>query len=299
MSQIRQRSELVQVTDTVQLRALFKDGTGTPIDLDAYPTISIILPSGLVSFGPTSAGIYRVEEGRYGFDYAVGIGGPVGVYIDKWTGTLQGTSIEANFQFIVDNTQMPAINTDGYYHLGDDVGFNYSQNAIFNIDKVIKGLRARLKSSGKAKKIDANGNVTYIDCDIFTTDLLVTFCAMSLSNFNEIPYFTNFTYEDTAIIDQFINMLVQGATLYALSSQALIERGREFNITDNGISFVPPTVSEMLMTQYSSALSSYNENLKYIKNSMRPAPKGLGTMTITTTNPNVQRLRHLRARRFF
>lgn len=299
MTQIRQRSEVVQVTDTVQLRALFKDGTGNPTDLDVFPTITLIQPSGLVAVGPTSAGVYRLEEGRYGFDYKVGINGPIGVWMDTWKGTLNGYQLEASFNFVVDNTQLPAINSDGYYHLGDDIGFNYSQNAIFNIDKLLKGLRARLKSSGKAKKVDAHGNVTYVDCDIFDVNALVTFLVMALSDFNQTPYFTNFTFEDTAIIDQFMDILVKGATLYALSSQALIERGREFQISDNGIQFTPPTVSEMLSTQYSTLLSNYYDQLKYIKNSMRPAPKGLGTMTITTTNPNVQRLRHLRARRFF
>lgn len=299
MSQNRQRSEVVQVTDTVQLRALFKDGTGAPADLDSFPTITIVQPSGLVAISATSAGIYRIEEGRYGFNYNVGINGPLGVWSDKWNGVLNGFQLEATFTFVVDNTQLPAINSDGYAHLGDDVGFNYSQTAIFNIDKLLKGLRARLKSAGKAKKVDANGNITYIDCDIFTYDVLVTFLAMALSDFNQTPYFTNFTFEDTNIIDQFMDILVKGATLYALSSQALLERGREFQISDNGIQFTPPTVSDMLNTQYSTLLSNYYDQLKYIKNSMRPAPRGLGTMTITTTNPNVQRLRHLRARRFF
>lgn len=299
MSQIRRRSELVQVTDTVQLKALFKDGSGSPVDLDTFPTITLSDPSGLVVLGPTSAGVYHIEIGRYGFDYTVGINGPIGVWTDVWKGVVNGFPVEAGFTFIVDNTQMPAINQDGYYALGDDVGFNYSQTAIFNINKLLKGLRARLKSSGKSKKVDANGNVTYISCDIFATDILTTFLAMALSDFNQTPYITYFTFDDTNIVDQFFDILIKGATTYALASQALIEKGREFSISDNSIQFNPPSVADMLNTQYSTVLNQYWDQLKYIKNSLRPSPKGMGTLTINAVNPNFSRLRHVRSRRFY
>lgn len=299
MSVFRSRGEIVQPTDTVRLRASFFDTTGALTDLSSFPTVSIVSPSGLVSVSPSSAGVYAVETGIYGYDYEIGINGPIGVYNDIWRGVNGSQVIILSHNFVCDTTQLPAINSDGYVHLGDDVGFNYSQLAIQNINKVIKGVRARLKSQGKAKRVDEDGNVTYIDCDIYSVDVLVTFCAMALSNFNLIPYFTTFTYEDTEIIDQFCEILVQGAVLYALASQALIERGREFQISDNGLQFTPPTVSELLSSQWGTGLTSYNEQVKYVKNSMRPAPKGLGTLTITATNPNVSRLRHLRARRFF
>jgi hypothetical protein len=86
--------------------------------------------------------------------------------------------------------------------------------------------------------------------------------------------------------------------LYALASQALIERGREFQITDNGLNFNPATVSELLETQYSTLLTVYWEKLKMIKNSLRPSPKGLGIFSMNSgINPAFSRLRHLRARR--
>lgn len=299
MSQVRQRSEIVQVTDTVQLRVLFKDGFDNPVDLDTFPAITLIQPSGLVAVGPTSAGVYRLETGRYGFDYKAGINGPLGVWNDNWKGQVNGFQVSASLQFIISEGQVQAPNSDGYMHLGDRVGFNYSQTAILNINKIMELVRARLRSSGKAKKTDEHGNVTYIDCDIFSVENLTSFIVMSLSNFNQIPYFTWFTFEDTWFIDEWMAILAEGASIYAMASQALLERGREFSITDNSISFTPPTVSELLNTQYSSNMTTYNENLKYIKNSMRPHVRGLGTMTITAGNPNVMRLRHLRARRFY
>ena len=103
--------------------------------------------------------------------------------------------------------------------------------------------------------------------------MLVTFVVNALSEFNQIPYFTFFTWEDTQIINEFHAILVDGAVLMALASQALIERGREYSINDNGVSFTPPSVAEMLNTQWNTMLTQYFEKLKLIKNSMRPGCK--------------------------
>jgi hypothetical protein len=295
---IKARGEFIDVTDQVDLTVQFKDSSGTPVDIDSFPQISIIQPSGLVALSPTSAGVSRVGPGKYSFIYTVPINGPYGVYNDVWVGYVNGYRIETTFSFVVAHTQMPAINTDGYVHLGDDPGFNYSQAAIKNINKLLKSLKARLNSAGKAKSQDAYGNVIYVDCDIFSIDMLVTFIATALWDFNQVPYFTFFQFDDDNFVEQFGEILVEGATLYSLASKALIERGREFQITDNGLSFNPPTVSELMNTQYSTLLTAYNEKLKYIKNSLRPAPRGLGTFSMTSSiNPAFARLRHLRARR--
>lgn len=297
---IKARGELIDVTDQVNLTVQFKDQSGNPIDTDSFPQISIIQPSGLVALAPTSTGVARVSAGKYSFIYTVPINGPYGVFNDVWTGYVNGFRIETTFSFVVTHTQIPAINTDGYVHLGDDPGFNYSQAAIKNINKLIKSLKARLNSAGKAKATDVYGNITYVDCDIFSIDMLTTFLATALWDFNQVPFFTFFQFDDDNFVEQFGEILVEGATLYALSSKALIERGREFQITDNGLNFNPPTVSELMNTQYSTLLSHYWEKLKYIKNSLRPNPLGLGVFGMTSgMNPAIKRLRHLRARRIF
>lgn len=297
LGEIKARGELLEPTDNVNLTIVFKDGNGNPVDTDALPTVSLVQPSGLVAFTATSAGVAHVGTGQYSFVFNVPINGPLGVWNDVWVGFINGFRVEATFSFVVSHTDLPGINDDGYMHLGDDVGFNYSQAAIFNINKVIKMMKARLNSSGKAKKI-INGNVAYVDCDIFSIDMLTTFAAMSLSKFNSTPYFTYFTFEDAEFFAQFSEVIAEGAVLFALASQALIERGREFQLTDNGINFNPPTVSEMLNTQYNQTLTHYWEQLKYIKNSMRPQPKGLGVFGMTSSlNPAFSRLRHLRERR--
>lgn len=295
---IRSRGELIDVTDQVNLTVQFKDSLGNPIDTDSFPQISIIQPSGLVALAPTSTGVARVAAGKYSFIYTVPINGPYGVFNDVWIGYVNGFRVETTFSFVVTHTQVPAINTDGYVHLGDDPGFNYSQAAIKNINKLLKSLKARLNSAGKAKATDVYGNVVYVDCDIFSVDMLVTFLATALWDFNQVPFFTFFQFDDDNFVEQFGEILVEGATLAALASKALIERGREFQITDNGLSFNPPTVSELMNTQYSTLLTHYFDKLKLIKNSLRPSPKGLGTFSMSGgMNPSFRALRHLRQRR--
>lgn len=294
---IKARGELIEPTESVNLTIQFKDGQGNLVDTDTLPTISLVQPSGLVALSPTTIGVTRVSTGQYSFLFTIPIAGPYGIWNDVWVGTINGFRVERTFSFAVSHTDQPAINSDGYIHLGDDVGFDYSQTALFNINKVIKMMKARLNSSGKAKKV-VDGNVMYVDCDIYSIDMLTTFIAMSLSKFNSTPYFTYFTFEDSDFFAQFGEVIAEGATLFALASQALIERGREFQLTDNGINFNPPTISELLNTQYNTTLTHYWEQLKYIKNSMRPAPKGLGVFGMTSgMNPAFARLRHLRARR--
>lgn len=295
---IKARGEFVDVTEQINLTVQFKDGNGNPINTDSFPQVSIIQPSGLVLLAPTSAGVAQISTGKYSYIFTVPINGPYGVFNDVWTGYINGFRVDTTFNFVVAHTQMPAINTDGYVHLGDDPGFNYSQAAIKNINKLIKSLRARLNSAGKAKSVDGYGNTIYVDCDIFSVEMLTTFLATALWDFNQVPYFTFFQFDDDNFVEQFGEILVEGATLYSLASKALIERGREFQITDNGLSFNPPTVSEMMNTQYSSLLTHYWDKLKMIKNSLRPAPKGLGIFSMTSAiNPAFARLRHLRARR--
>ena len=300
MVTFRSRGEIVAHTETVHLLVTFYGLDGIPTDTATFPSVTIIQPSGNVALGPTSVGVYHVSTGVYGFDYAIGINAAIGVYTDFWRGQIDGYTVVKDMNFVVQDTQLPAVNSDGYEHLGDDPGFNFSQNAIRNINKLLKTLKARLNSAGFAKSVDAFGNPTFVNCDIYTLDVLVTFICNSITLFNEIPHFTFFTFEDTEIIDQFHDVIVQGATLMALSSKALIERGREFQISDNGVQFTPPTVSELLNTEWQTELSNHMEKLKLIKFNMKPNPRGLGTLTISTSrSPAIARLRHLRARQLF
>jgi hypothetical protein len=298
VGKIVQRGELIEPANFVNLTIQFKDSFGCPVNTDVFPSVSIVSPTGLVVLAPTCQGVGQIDIGKYNYIFQAPIAGPFGVYNDRWDGIINGFLIQQTFSFVVSHTDQPSINSDGFLHLGDDPGYTYDQAAIFNINKVLKMVKARLNSSGKAKSTDKHGNVTYVDCDIYSVDMLVTFIAMSLNKFNSTPYFTNFVFQDSHFFAQFAQIIADGAVLYALASQSLIEKGREFTLTDNGISFTPPQVSELLNTQYAAVLAHHWEELKYVKNSMRPHPLGLGTWGMTSSiNPAIKRLSHLRARR--
>lgn len=297
---LKPRSEIIEPGDSIALVAKFKDSDGNLTDLDIFPTITIIQPNGGVATGPTSSGVMRIDIGTYQFNFIVGLFPSIGTWKDIWQGTLAGFTTIGEFTFTVYTTQLPAINTDGHVHLGDDPGFNYSQIAICNINNLLKSVKARLKSSGKKRDTDEYGNIIYRNCDVYTTDELVAFIARSLSNFNEYPHFTFFTFDDTPIIEQFHDVLAQGAVIFAMGAQALIERGREFQLSDNGVSFTPPTISELLNTQMQSEVTVYNEKVKTIKANMKASPIGLGTMSfVTGASPQIRRLRFLRSRQIY
>ena len=297
---MKNRGEIIEPSEQANLTVTFKDPSGMHVSTDTLPTISIVQPSGLVMLAPTSVGVMQHGPGSYSYIFTAPIAGPLGVWNDIWTGYINGFRIETTFSFIVNNGQIPAIDSDGKPHLGGDLGFHYSECATINLDKLIKAVKARLNSAGKAKAKDAYGNDIVVDCDIISVDMITTFLSTALWEFNQIPYFTHFTFNDDGFVDQFGQIIVEGAVLYALASLALIEQARNYNITDNGISFTPPNMGEMLNTQYGNLLTQHFEKLKYIKNSIRPGPLGLGIFGMSSgLNPAIRRLQNLRARRVF
>jgi hypothetical protein len=134
-----------------------------------------------------------------------------------------------------------------------------------NLGKLVNLVEAALNSKAKAKSSDVLGNVVYIDTSVYVRETLEAFVQLSVSQFNQIPYFTFFTLEDQKFVDLFTEVLVEGAVIYALASQALLEKGREFKIEDKGIYLDPPNISEMLNTQYQVLLTHHFEKLKLIK----------------------------------
>jgi hypothetical protein len=299
MTVFKSRGEIAQAGDVISLRVQFRGSDGNPSDTDIFPEISIQEPSGNVIMNFTSQGVYRLGTGLYGYDFKVEYNSSYGVWTDIWRGNILGFQVYSTTNFVIMNSEIPKANTDGYIALGDDVPFDYSQNALLNVNKLIKTVKARLNSSGKALVKDQYGNDMYVDCDIFTVEQLATFVANSLSAFNEIPHFTAFTFEDTEILSQFHDVIAQHAVIYALASKQMLEKGRELNITDNGLGLTPPGVSDVLGSQYSTELTNWFEKVKLIKANMKSAPLGLGTLRTTSASPQVMRLRHLRARQIF
>jgi hypothetical protein len=303
---LKTRGQIAQPGDTLQLLTQFRDPTtGMPVDLITYPQYSIQQPSGNVIAGWSSLGVYRLDTGLYGFDLDIDPHPSIGVWNDHWRGATadsmasDGYNLYNSHNFVVHVTQMPSTNSDGYVSLGDEPGFNFSQNAIKNINRLIYILRQRLNSQGKAMIKDDLGNEQLIDCDIYTIPQLVTFIIAAMSAFNMIPHFTNFSLEDVEFLDIFGEIIIRHALVYALASKALIERGREFAITDNGVSFQPPGVSDILTTQYSTEYSNWKEDVRLIKQNMKSAPIGLGTLRPLAASPQYRRLRHLRSRQIY
>lgn len=300
---IKSRGQIACDGDIIQLRAEFRNiSTGALTDLTFFPEISIQQPSGNVIFPFTSTGVYHLATGIYGFDFEVSPYSEVGVWTDNWRGSLSpvdGYNQYNQHNFVIYPSQMPQVNTDGYVALGDEPGFCFSQVAIKNINKLIYILKSRLNSSGKAKVKDQYGNDVLIDCDIYTIPQLVTFLIAAIEAFNMIPHFTYFTFEDTDFLNIFGEIIVRHALVYALASKALIEKGREFNISDNGVTFQPPGVSDVLMTQYSTEYTHWQDDVRLIKANMKPQAIGLGTLRPLSSSPAYRRLRHLRERSIY
>ncbi len=298
MVTIRSRGEGVLKNESIRLIARFYNNSGILADLDSFPNITIIQPSGAVLLGPTSAGVSRDAVGTYSYILPIQYNQSYGGYFDVWRGTMSGNNLVQEYNFLVLNSQIPESASDGYLHIGDDVGFNYSQNAIFNINKLMKALRARLNSRGLAKTKDEFGNTTYEDCDIFSVEQLTVFIAEALAGINYVPHFTFFTLEDTEIIDFLFDLIVQYAYFLAIESKVLLERGRELSINDNGVTFQPPGISDMMNSIMQLEINNWWDRVKLVKANMKPSPMGLGTATRlgASTNPQVARLRHLRQR---
>ena len=282
----------------IQLKAQFNNPSGIPTDLATFPQVQIIQPNTAIYRDYSSAAVYKISEGIYGLNFEVPINAMVGVYYDNWLGQDgYGFTTRGSFNFVVANTDLAAPNIDGYIHLGDIPETDFSQNALVNINRLMQLLRIRLQSSGVRPTKDAAGNDTYENCNIFSIEEMFTFLCSALSEFNSTPHFTSFTWEDATVID-FRDVIVEGAYIMALASKALIEKGREFTISDNGLSFQPPAVADLLNGQMGTLLSAYREKLKYIKANMKPGPLGLGTLRITAVSPLLLRLRHRRAGQF-
>jgi hypothetical protein len=134
-------------------------------------------------------------------------------------------------------------------------------------------------------------------CWAFQEDEIDMFLEASLADFNAEPTFTNFNWHD--LEDRWLHVIALGAQVMALYAQGLIEVGREFVITDNGISFQPPAISNYMQSTASQLLGHYDQLKQRIKSNMKPRPQGIGLFQPLAIHPAFLRLRHLRERRLF
>ena len=281
---------------TVDLYVRFLNPLGESVNADDIPKVEIRDSGETVRQSLTNIGISLADDpGLYRFSYEVPLTAPDGYWLDRWVAVIGNETVEHEFEFQVLSAGSMEEALAPEHEPGDDFDFNFTKEEVCNINKLLKILKKRLKSDGLVKVRDGAGYVTE-SCPIFSDNELICFLINSLSEFNQTPHFTKFTFSDDQFCMQFADILIQGAVILALAAQALIEKGREFVITDNGVSYQPPAVSEILNSQYTTQMTAYREKLKFIKVNMKPGPMGLGTFRVTSVNPNFLRLRHLRAR---
>lgn len=298
------RSQAIRGT-TVALKIQYYDSDGNPSDADSTPKIQIKNSLGDIKLASTSTGVTRLSAGLYVYYYEVGDSVSEGLWEDSWSASVGGVKLTNHFSFLVlDLGDLSEVT--GSVKLGDAVDFDFSQEELKGLNILLKYLKCRLRSEGKKPKrdqfgafiLDAYGSHIYEECNVFSDEILACFLCQSLSEFNMVPFFTSFSFADNVIHKTFSQAIVEGAYVVALASQSLLEKGRDFTISDGGISYQPPQLGDFLSSHYGNWLSNYRERLKFIKNNIRPGPVGYGTFTnLGSAAPAVTRLRHLRARR--
>ena len=298
------RSKAIRGT-TVILKIQYYGPNGLETDTDQMPYIKITDANGEVQLASTQTGVTREDTGLYKYSYSIQKGAAEGLWEDEWVSTINGTTITNNFSFLVmDSSDLTE--ATGSVRLGDDVNFNFSDEELKGINILMKYLKCRLRSNGRKPKrdsfgafvLDGYGSIVYEECNVFSDEILACFLCSALSEFNMIPFFTSYTFADGVIKTLFSSMIVEGAYVIALASQALVEKGRDFSISDGGINYQPPQLGDFLASQYNNFLSNYRERLKFVKNNIRPGPQGFGTFTnLASGAPAFTRLRHLRSRR--
>lgn len=281
----------------VDLYVRFLNSLGEPVNADNIPRVEVRDSGGTVRQALTNIGISLADDpGLYHFSYEIPLTAPDGYWVDKWVAKIGNEEVTHEFEFLVLSAGSMEEADAPDHEPGDEHDFAFTKEEVCNINKLLGVLKKRLKSDGKVKVPDGAGGYELVDCPIFSNNELICFLINSLSEFNQTPHFTKFTFADDMFVDQFMDILIQGAFILALAAQALIERGREFTVTDNGVSYQPPQVSELLNSQFSTQMQAYREKLKFIKVNMKPTPLGLGTFRVTAVSPNFLRLRHLRQR---
>ena len=293
------------VGERVVLKIQYYDSDGIATDPDSTPEVRINNPRGETVIKRTSIGVTRDDVGLFSFYYDVQSDSILGLWEDSWETTIKGVQLINNFSFLVlDSQNFSAV--EGSIALGDDVNFDFSEEELVGINILLKYLKCRLRSEGKKPKRDqfgsfiqdAYGEILYEDCDVFSDEILACFLCQALSEFNMIPFFTGYTFADPLIKTLFSASIVEGAYVFALASQSLVEKGRDFSISDGGVSYQPPQLGDFLNSHYGTWLNNYRERLKFIKNNIRPGPVGFGTFTnLSSGAPAFTRLRHLRSRR--
>lgn len=312
----------VSQSQSIRLEIQYYDTSNNFVDPSTSPTVSIVDPTNMIvlnvgghhtHFPGQFHNIYNEEHhhhgkvmrqdvGLYYYDYMVPINARLGVWQDIWSVSVNGTAFNTVLNFTVSTQTSPVV-----AQAGQEIDPQLSQEAITNVLLLMKLLRTRLGSDGVRRKrdafgayiLDSNGAYVMEPCNVFSTDELYRFLVASLAEFNSIPHFTNFTFDDPSFVKMFQHELTEGAFILAMALQGLREKGREFQMTDDGLSYQPPMLADYIKSYLTDFMTSYRERIKFIKCNMKPTPRAFGTIYSLAgagISPSYLRLRHLRER---
>jgi len=289
-------SRKVILGNTINLDIKVLDALGNLVDADSTPQVEIKNGDGTIVRPLSPSGVVRLDTGKYRLAYTVSASEESGIWADRWRTVVDGQLTEDTFNFIVLSSSA-SLDVDGQ-QIGDAPIVEYTQDEICCINILLDLLRCRLKDRKgiKATVKDEYGADTLVDCPVFSDEELLCFLRASLSEFNQVPHFTSFGFAAPLICDRFAHVIVEGAFILAMAAQTLIEAGREFTVTDNGITFQPPPMTQVLNNNLSAFLQRHTDMLKFIKANLKPAPRGVGTFRVLAVSPAYLRLRHLRQR---
>jgi len=140
-------------------------------------------------------------------------------------------------------------------------------------------------------------NDTDSACEIFGDSQLLSYIDLALMDVNSHPTWTY--YDINSVPRDWYNCIVKGAYVFAIDAQGLVERARNFNISDQGVTYTPPDLPGHFQSLSQMVRAEYQAEKEKIKANVRPAPQGLGSTRVLTPNPLLLRMRHLRSHRFF
>jgi len=238
------------------------------LELSIYNPANVLVVDG-ATVGVETGDITKTGVGRYYYDLTLASDAPTGTYVATWNGEIEGDSFEKDdvFPVVLAGTSIAA------------------ENVLFETDKKIKNaalLRTYLKDRDSRNYA-------------FENDEISLFLDGALADVNAWPTFTSYNW--TTVPDDWIHLVAMGGQVMALYAQALIEAGREFQITDNGIQFNPPGVSSAMQSIAGTLVQGYTERKEKVKYNIKPDPRGIGTYRVLAVNPYLIRLRHLREKR--
>lgn len=134
-------------------------------------------------------------------------------------------------------------------------------------ETLIEMVKFRTAASGKVSVKDEFGNETKKDACIFSDDQIKLALELSLRAFNMIPCVTYFKWDDVENIDMISDLLVTYSAYILFSRSAILERGREFHVQDNGVGFSPPPVSDMALALAKESYESWYSQVSDLKES--------------------------------